>query len=51
MVDCLNNSGTVEGKGIRLIAVKQSLVTDQRQPASRFLLHLLEAAAEFERSA
>jgi DNA invertase Pin-like site-specific DNA recombinase len=33
-----------------LIAVTQGLDTDHRNPASRFLLHVLGAAAEFERA-
>jgi len=32
------------------VAVTQGLDTDQRNPASRFLLYVLGAAAEFERS-
>jgi DNA invertase Pin-like site-specific DNA recombinase len=50
MVDCLNNIRILEDHGIRFIAVTQGLDTDQRNPASRFLLHVLGAAAEFERS-
>jgi DNA invertase Pin-like site-specific DNA recombinase len=50
LVDCLNNIRTLEDYGIRFIAVTQGLDTDQRNPASRFLLHVLGAAAEFERS-
>jgi len=46
----LNNIRTLEDHGIRFIAVTQGLDTDQRNPASRFLLHVLGAAAEFERS-
>ena len=49
-MDCLNNIRTLEEHGIRFIAVTQGLDTDQRNPASRFLLHVLGAAAEFERS-
>jgi DNA invertase Pin-like site-specific DNA recombinase len=49
-VDCLNNIRTLEDHGIRFIAVTQGLDTDQRNPASRFLMHVLGAAAEFERS-
>jgi len=49
-VDCLNNIRVLEDHGIRFIAVTQGLDTDQRNPASRFLLHVLGAAAEFERS-
>jgi hypothetical protein len=47
-VDCLNNIRILEDQGIRFIAVTQGLDTDQKNPASRFLLHVLGAAAEFE---
>jgi putative DNA-invertase from lambdoid prophage Rac len=50
LVDCLENIRTLEDHGIRFIAVTQGLDTDQRHPASRFLLHVPGAAAEFERS-
>jgi putative DNA-invertase from lambdoid prophage Rac len=50
LVDCLNNIRLLEDHGIRFIAVTQGLDTDQKNPASRFLLHVLGAAAEFERS-
>ncbi len=50
LVDCLNNIQTLGSYGVRFIAVTQSLDTDQQNPTSRFLLHVLGAAAEFERS-
>jgi DNA invertase Pin-like site-specific DNA recombinase len=50
LVDCLNNIRVLEENGIRFIAVTQALDTDVKNPASRFLLHVLGAAAEFERS-
>jgi DNA invertase Pin-like site-specific DNA recombinase len=50
LVDCLNNIRFLEEHGSRFMAVTQGLDTDQRNPASRFLLHVLGAAAEFERS-
>src|SRR5215469_1966528 len=50
LVDCLNNIRTLEENGIRFIAATQGIDTDQQNPASRFLLHVLGAAAEFERS-
>ena len=34
---------------MRFIATTQALDTDNRNPASKFLLHVLGAAAEFER--
>jgi DNA invertase Pin-like site-specific DNA recombinase len=50
LVDCLNNIGALEENRIRFISVTQGLDTDQQNPASRLLLHVLGAAAEFERS-
>ena len=50
LVDCLTNIQTLESYGVRFLAVTQGLDTDQRNPASRFLLHVLGAAAELERS-
>jgi DNA invertase Pin-like site-specific DNA recombinase len=49
-VDCLNNIKILEENGIRFIAVTQGLDTDLQNPASRLLLHVLGAAAEFERA-
>ena len=48
LVDCLNNIKILEENGIRFIAVTQGLDTDLQNPASRFPLHVLGAAAEFE---
>jgi len=50
LVDCLNQIQTLESSGIRFVSITQGLDTDQQNPASRFLLHVLGAAAEFERS-
>src|SRR5262252_4631741 len=50
LVDCLNNIQELERCRVRFIAVTQNLDTDEKDPASRFLLHVLGAAAEFERS-
>ena len=50
LVDCLNNIRTLEENGVRFIAITQGLDTDQQNPASRFLLHVLGAAAEFVRA-
>ena len=47
LVDCLNNIHHLENNGIRFIAVTQGLDTDQKNPASRFLLHVLGAAADY----
>lgn len=48
LVDCLNNIQILEENGIRFIAVTQGLDTDLQNPPSRFPLHVLGAAAEFE---
>jgi putative DNA-invertase from lambdoid prophage Rac len=50
LVDCLNSIQALDGYGVRFIAVTQALDTDQRNPASRLLVHVLAATAEFERS-
>jgi hypothetical protein len=49
LVDCLNNIQELERYRVRFIAVTQNLDTNEKNPASRFLLHVL-GAAEFERS-
>ena len=49
-MDRLNNIKVLEDHGIRFTAVTQRLDTDQQNPASRFSLHVLGAAAEFARS-
>jgi DNA invertase Pin-like site-specific DNA recombinase len=49
LLDCLANLRELDAHGVRFIAVTQGLDTDNRNPASRFLLHVLGAAAEFER--
>ena len=50
LVDCLNSMQSLESCGVRFIAVTQGLDTDERNPAARFMLQVLGAAAEFERS-
>jgi DNA invertase Pin-like site-specific DNA recombinase len=50
LVDCLKNIRTLESSEVRFIAVTQRLDTDQQNLTSRFSLHVLGAAAEFERS-
>ena len=50
LVDCLNRIRDLESDGVRFIAITQGLDTDERNPVSRLLLHVLGAAAEFERS-
>jgi DNA invertase Pin-like site-specific DNA recombinase len=50
LVDCLNNIRELEDNGVRFVSVTQGLDTDVKNPASRLLLHVLGAAAEFERA-
>jgi DNA invertase Pin-like site-specific DNA recombinase len=49
LLDCLANLRELDTHGVRFIATTQALDTDNRNPASKFLLHVLGAAAEFER--
>ena len=49
LLDCLANLRELDSHGVRFIATTQGLDTDNRNPASRFLLQVLGAAAEFER--
>ena len=50
LVDCLNNIRALEAHQVRFLSVTQNLDTSHADPAGRFLLHILGAAAEFERS-
>ena len=50
LLNCLSCIEELQKLGIRFIAVTQGLDVDGRNPASKFLLHVLAAAAEFERS-
>ena len=50
LVDCLNHIQDLETNGVRFIVITQGLDTDERNPVSKLLLHVLGAAAEFERS-
>src|SRR5262249_40186910 len=49
LLDCLANLREVDSHGLSFIATTQAMDTDNRNPAPRFLLHVLGAAAEFER--
>jgi DNA invertase Pin-like site-specific DNA recombinase len=51
LVDCLNNIQELERYRIRFIATTQNLDTDEKNPASRFLLHVLGAAADYAEGA
>lgn len=50
LVHCLTNLQELDSRGVRFVSVTQGIDTDQDNPAARFLLHILGAAAEFERS-
>ena len=43
--DCLNRIEGLDGWGIRFIATTQAIDTDQRNPASRFMLQVLGVAS------
>ena len=50
LLDCLHKIEELDYCGVRFIATTQPIDTDQHNPASRLLLHVLGAAAEFEHS-
>jgi site-specific DNA recombinase len=50
LVDCLNSIQHLERHNVRFLAITQNLDTSHTDPAGRFLLHILGAAAEFEPS-
>jgi DNA invertase Pin-like site-specific DNA recombinase len=47
--DLITNILLLDGYGIRFIALTQAIDTDKKNPASRFMMHILAAVAEFER--
>lgn len=47
--NCLDGIETLREQGVRLLAVSQSIDTDESNPTSRLLLHILASVAEFER--
>jgi DNA invertase Pin-like site-specific DNA recombinase len=49
VADCVRSLQELASLGIRFLAVTQNLDTDQSNPMSRFLLHILAAVSEFER--
>lgn len=46
----LANIQLLDGYGIRFVCTSQSIDTDKANPASRLMLHVLGAVAEFERA-
>jgi DNA invertase Pin-like site-specific DNA recombinase len=49
LVNCVAGIQELASLGVRFIAVSQGLDTDQANPTSKLLLHILAAVAEFER--
>ena len=49
LVHCSNALQELKTHGVRFIATSQNIDTDESNPAARFLLHVIMAAAEFER--
>jgi len=49
LLNCKTALQQLKSYGVRFIATSQNIDTDESNPASRFLLHMLMAAAEFER--
>jgi putative DNA-invertase from lambdoid prophage Rac len=49
LLHCKTAIEQVRAHGVRFIATSQGIDTDESNPAARFLLHILMAAAEFER--
>jgi putative DNA-invertase from lambdoid prophage Rac len=47
--DSINSIQELVGLGVRFIAVTQNLDTDESNPMSRFMLHIMAAFAELER--
>src|SRR6478609_5397081 len=49
LVHCVSGIQELSSLGIRFIATSQGLDTDESNPASKLLLHILAAVAQFER--
>jgi putative DNA-invertase from lambdoid prophage Rac len=47
--NCLDGIETLRCQGVRFLAVSQNIDTDESNPTSRLLLHILASVAEFER--
>ena len=47
--NCLDGINTLRSHGVRFLAVSQNVDTDDANPTSRLMLHILAAVAEFER--
>jgi DNA invertase Pin-like site-specific DNA recombinase len=49
LLNCKAALQQLQAHGVRFIVTSQNIDTDESNPAARFLLHILMAAAEFER--
>ena len=49
MKNCVDGIAALCAHGVRFLAVSQSIDTDESNPTSRLLLHILASVAEFER--
>ncbi len=49
LIHCVGAIQELQALGIRFIAISQGLDTDQSNPASQLLMHILAAVAQFER--
>src|SRR5580704_8885947 len=49
LVNCVSGIQELASMGIRFLATSQGLDTDESNPASKLLLHILAAVAQFER--
>lgn len=49
MQELVANIAALDRAGVRFICLTQSIDTDQRNPTSKLLLHILASVAEFER--
>ena len=49
LLNCKAALQQLQAYGVRFIATSQNIDTDESNPAARFLLHIIMAAAEFER--
>ncbi len=50
VVHCISTIQELSSLGVRFIAVSQGIDTDESNPGSKLLLHILASVAEFERS-
>jgi DNA invertase Pin-like site-specific DNA recombinase len=47
--NCIEGIEALRAHGVRFLAISQSIDTDESNPTSRLLLHILASVAEFER--